>query len=280
MIFKIYGERNSGTNFLTRLLKSNFGEEYVFDDHLDMNTSINYYWKHGYPDEEFRQVEEQVIDIFIVRDLKKWLISMYHNPYCLSTRKTDCFATFLTSNQSVETVSSLALKNNSISKLFLKYIYSLFFNYTSTSSIKNLMLKSFLDKSIKLDRLRHPFPSKYLRDHKFKKHLNYSDESRNIFEIRYDKLRSYFDYSLSQKCIFVSLEDIQDNNKCINFLERISSDFNLKRKKIDLIKRNLKTYSLSKSTKYNFSADPYDDLIKTHQNIDLENHYRTLSYLK
>ena len=56
MIFKIYGERNSGTNFLARLLKSNFGDENVFVDHLDLNTSICYYWKHGYPDNEFNKV--------------------------------------------------------------------------------------------------------------------------------------------------------------------------------------------------------------------------------
>ena len=83
MIFKIYGERNSGTNFLTRLLKTNFGENFVFEDHLDLNTSICYYWKHGYPDQFLNLISDRIITIFIVLDLRKWLVSMFHNPYCL-----------------------------------------------------------------------------------------------------------------------------------------------------------------------------------------------------
>ena len=280
MFFKIYGERNSGTNFLTRLLKANFGDVYVFDDHLDMNTSINYYWKHGYPDEKLKKADDQVIDIFIVRELKKWLISMYHNPYCLAPESTsEGFGKFLIAKQSIEEISTITLKNTSLLKLFYKYICSLSFNYTSTFNIGNKKLRSFLDKSIKRDRLLHPIPSKYLRDHKYKTHLNYSDLSRNIFEIRYDKLESYFNYSLSQNCIFISLDEIQDNNKCIKFLEKLSFDFNLRRKKLDLIERNLKTYSLSKSTKYNIKIDNYDNLIKKYEKIDLENYYKSLSYL-
>ena len=68
MLFKIYGERNSGTNFLTTLLINNFGEKHVFEDHLDLNTSICYYWKHGYPDESFNVINERIINIFIIRD--------------------------------------------------------------------------------------------------------------------------------------------------------------------------------------------------------------------
>lgn len=49
IIFKIYGERNSGTCFLTHLLWKNFPNTYTFE-HLCNNNVIRY-WKHGIPTE-------------------------------------------------------------------------------------------------------------------------------------------------------------------------------------------------------------------------------------
>lgn len=281
MIFKIYGERNSGTNFLARLLKSNFGDKNVFVDHLDLNTSICYYWKHGYPDNQLTLKKDKIIEIFIVRDFYKWLVSMYYNPYCLGHANEDVdFETFLVKRNTVEKKSSLSLNKNNIPKIFIRWFYSLSFNYTSTSNIKNNHLRSFLNNKVKFDRLFYPFPTNYLRDHKHKNYLNFSDQSKNIFEIRYDKLRSYFSYGLSKDCIFILLDDIQDKSKCKLFLDKLSYDFNLNRKKLDLIERNLKTYSLSKNTKYNLNIEPYKDLISGYYDNDLENHFKNLSYLK
>ena len=46
MLFKINGERNSGTNFLAILLQKNFGK--VYSQKIENN--ICYHWKHGIPD--------------------------------------------------------------------------------------------------------------------------------------------------------------------------------------------------------------------------------------
>lgn len=79
MLFKINGERNSGTNFLFNLLKLNGYN--VFEQEIKNN--ICYYWKHGVPHNSIKNKDELVVDIFIFRDLEKWLISSWKNPYHL-----------------------------------------------------------------------------------------------------------------------------------------------------------------------------------------------------
>jgi len=80
MKFKINGERNSGTNFLRKLLDINFGG--AFEQKQENN--IVSFWKHGAPDNEIKKLYPKIVDIFIVRDLNKWLVSMFYNPYSLT----------------------------------------------------------------------------------------------------------------------------------------------------------------------------------------------------
>jgi hypothetical protein len=78
---KIYGERNSGTHFLSSLLKNNIADNNVnfFDEGFAGGTG----WKHGYPD--FHLFDNAVLHttlfVFIIRDKESWLKSMYNNPY-------------------------------------------------------------------------------------------------------------------------------------------------------------------------------------------------------
>jgi hypothetical protein len=95
MIFKINGERNSGTNFLEQLLKNN-----------DLNTYVNevtdntmYYWKHGVPDNTYRKRHRRVADIFIFRRLNSWLVSMFYSPYEMFRKGS--FDSFLTTPQQI-----------------------------------------------------------------------------------------------------------------------------------------------------------------------------------
>jgi hypothetical protein len=74
---KIFGERNSGTRFLMKLIQSNI---------TDINLYTNSYygstgWKHGFPRLERFNNPNETLFIFIIRDLDEWLISMYNNPY-------------------------------------------------------------------------------------------------------------------------------------------------------------------------------------------------------
>ena len=74
---KIYGERNSGTNFLYELLENNLIDVKLYSGSYKNKTG----WKHGYPKIHLIKNLNNTLFIFIVRDLEKWLKSMYVNPY-------------------------------------------------------------------------------------------------------------------------------------------------------------------------------------------------------
>ena len=85
---KVFGERNSGTNFLIKLLQKN----------ININICSSYYkdktgWKHGYPKINLEDIDETLY-IFIIRDLESWLKSMYIRPYHI--RKIKGINNFLT----------------------------------------------------------------------------------------------------------------------------------------------------------------------------------------
>lgn len=108
VIFKINGERNSGTNFLDLLLQKNGIKTHV--DKKEKN--IIYHWKHGVPDNSIKNIDERVIDIFIFRKLNSWLVSMFHTPYEL--KKKDDFKDFLTSPQEIIPTESLDFRTMDI----------------------------------------------------------------------------------------------------------------------------------------------------------------------
>lgn len=93
MKFKLNGERNSGTMFLTELLRLN-----NFPIHVDsIKKKYISLWKHGVPHSSIKIMDKRVVDIFIFRDLETWLVSMFHNPYHLEPCGT--FQDFLTCTQ-------------------------------------------------------------------------------------------------------------------------------------------------------------------------------------
>ena len=108
MKFKIGGERNSGTRFLTNLISTNFPEHFS-------NEIQNTYWKHGVPPP--KNFNERVVEIFIFRDLLSWLVSMYHTPYHL--KKKDTFEQFLLEPQ--ETADGGSSFDNNISIFDIRY---------------------------------------------------------------------------------------------------------------------------------------------------------------
>lgn len=89
---KIYGQRNSGTNFLNSLLRANFANPVSMDDHLAGR--VVRFWKHGLPHNSlYKRYGSDALVIFVVRDLNSWLVSMFHNQYEL--QKTHSFRQFL-----------------------------------------------------------------------------------------------------------------------------------------------------------------------------------------
>jgi len=66
----IYGERNSGTNFLQQLIPNNL---------LDVKV-VERDWKHGFPHLDLFDLANTCF-VFVIRDVKCWIKSMYYNPY-------------------------------------------------------------------------------------------------------------------------------------------------------------------------------------------------------
>jgi len=66
----IYGERNSGTNFLQQLIPNNL---------LDVKV-VERDWKHGFPHLDLFDLTNTCF-VFVIRDVKCWIKSMYYNPY-------------------------------------------------------------------------------------------------------------------------------------------------------------------------------------------------------
>ena len=106
VLFKINGERNSGTNFLKFILKIHGFPVYV--ERYDKN--ICYHWKHGIPRSDVKKLNDRVIDIFIFRELNNWLISMSKNTYLLHYHNN--FKKFLTVKQSIKIRGLIDYKTN------------------------------------------------------------------------------------------------------------------------------------------------------------------------
>lgn len=93
-LFKINGERNSGTLFLEYLLEANGLRTYV---HEADDSGVHYHWKHGVPTSDYKTLGKRVVDIFIFRKLEDWLVSTWKTPYHLVPIKG--FGDFLVNKQ-------------------------------------------------------------------------------------------------------------------------------------------------------------------------------------
>jgi hypothetical protein len=81
---KIFGERNSGTNFLQSLIKQNIKDIQILSTFYKGGSG----WKHGYPKPDLFKDTKNILFIFIIRDLEPWLKSMYNNCYSFERPKT------------------------------------------------------------------------------------------------------------------------------------------------------------------------------------------------
>lgn len=75
----VYGERNSGTTFIKRILRKNFLDiEHPQGPTNENGIKLFFCWKHGIPVD----IEDpSVLYICIFRNLHDWLRSMYRTPY-------------------------------------------------------------------------------------------------------------------------------------------------------------------------------------------------------
>lgn len=171
-ICTIHGERNSGTTFLAVLLKENGID--VFEDVF--HSKLMLHWKHAAPGDYLKLLNDRVINIFIIRSLDEWLISMFHNPHCIALSTDTCFKEFLT-HENIPT----------------GYVYK---------DEKKFLLNG--------------------------KIVNHTDFRKNIFEIRYEKIKSYISFvSEHSDVVFVKLDYIRDKNNCYHFLNELNKKYDL-----------------------------------------------------
>lgn len=81
-LFKVYGERSSGTTFLVDLLKKNNIPQIHHNVYCDNTHKPGYCteWKHGLPNVDLKKKHKTLVDIVIFREINSWLVSMYKNP--------------------------------------------------------------------------------------------------------------------------------------------------------------------------------------------------------
>lgn len=112
---KIYGERNSGTNFLEQLLLDNLSNEVInFARHnsqliirlLKVQRFLRWYfwwnnprilgWKHGVPKiSSINRRADQVVIMTIAKNPYAFLLSLYKRPYNQKLHKADSFGGFI-----------------------------------------------------------------------------------------------------------------------------------------------------------------------------------------
>ena len=205
---------------------------------------------------------------------------MYHNPYCLDFDNKDrTFDYFIQQKHKTELNNGQVIRDQSTLKSLKKWVYTLLFLNTSTKEVSNINVKSFLNKRIRLHRLTNLRPSKYIREHRRLEPLNYCDHDLNIFEIRYRKILEYIKFSELNESIFLILDDLQKDSDCRAFLNKMSDEYGFPLNNINLLTRNLKTYSKDKNTKYNTNPDNYNSIISKYKNKDLEDHIKNLCFL-
>ena len=165
VLFKVNGERNSGTTFLQKILFLNNFPTYV--QHREGN--IIYHWKHGVPCEDYKKLNEKVVDLFIFRNLEDWLVSFSNEPYHL--KKHTKFEDFLTLSQnSTETClldyrTNECLNNDDNGKTIFQireYKFNKIMEYKKNNKDVILINLSFIQNEKNLSQFLHFLSDKYI----------------------------------------------------------------------------------------------------------------------
>lgn len=192
---KIYGERNSGTNFLKQTLENNLLNIKV----LDGGYITNNWWKHGYPNINNYKETDNILFIFIIRDLDSWCKSMFKNPY--HYKKSENISNFLENpilnekNINIkESYPIIKLRNEKIKSYFefyQKIQNGIFINLEDIQKDCGYKFINFLNINYKLN-IKKDF-MKIVKHTKNKKNI----QNRN-YNINLPKniIKKYIDYQL------------------------------------------------------------------------------------
>jgi len=110
---------------------------------------------------------------------------------------------------------------------------------------------------------------------------NYMDYRKDIFEIRYDRIKSYLAFSARHNdVVYVKLEYIQDKDNCYHFLNELNKYYGLGLTNIiSEIDYNIKTDEPGKKRKYDTIVDEESKkIIKRLKNDRVEEWIDDLTY--
>ena len=112
--------------------------------------------------------------------------------------------------------------------------------------------------------------------------LNHTDENKTIFEIRYNKLRSFLDYFKNNKdVVIVRLKYLQDEQNCIHFMQEVAKKYNLYISEFNgCINAHTKTQELGvKNRTYSTKIGPLErGIINMYKNKELEDYVNNLTF--
>ena len=101
-LIKIYGERNTSTNYFSKLIHLNKlpGNELVRDLYFLLSYKRNLGWKHtrvksAYELKKYGILKNAICFVSITKNPYSWLISLYRRPYCQYYSEKPKFETFL-----------------------------------------------------------------------------------------------------------------------------------------------------------------------------------------
>lgn len=118
---KIFGERNTNTNYLSQLIDLNFdlvqrkgtvpkainsfnrilfnNSEWYKNIYFSLTEHVNLGWKHKYVDSKaFSSSDKSLLIITLTKNPYAWLLSMYRNPYHMAVNPNLSFSEFLRSD--------------------------------------------------------------------------------------------------------------------------------------------------------------------------------------
>ena len=205
---KIFGERNTGTNYLTKLIENNFeveilkgaiskGSVFTFrewskDLFFKVSRRGNLGWKHSTIDVNLvLNHKEKPVIITLTKNPYSFLLSLYNRPYHYKGNKPSLFLSFLKENwkltdrdnckeKSLNTPIELwNIKNKSYIDLLRDYTDCLLFTYEELLENPNKVISSISEK------LNIPLKEKF---------INYDDSTKN--DNKY--FNDYQDYYLNE----------------------------------------------------------------------------------
>jgi len=147
-------------------------------------------------------------------------------------------------------------------KSFFKYQYHL---------VKKKYFKQFV---------KDPFVVKHThKDYFSNKSINFDDEDKTVFELRYYKINSYLEFAKTHDCIFVNLYWLQQNyKKFFDIIKENFSDIRINENIVNIDKHTKTKNSIKNRTYNDIDIEEVRNLISNQTDKIMEDFVNNLTY--